>query len=83
MRVIFSELARAGMVQLVEDESCRKSLEHSIIFYLRKEGKTNSRRCPAFEDRELFTYNLWVCRILFEMDENGIVVWTITRQSQG
>lgn len=81
MRVRFSELARAGMARLMDDESRRKSLEHSIMFYLRSRGRAEYRRCPAFNDVDLYIYPIWTWQVLFEIRDDEFFVWAVSLQA--
>lgn len=80
MLVRFSEIASAGMARLVADESRRMSLESSMKFYLVTKAQGESRRCPAFNDVELYIWPFWTYQILYEPRSDEIFVWSVSNR---
>jgi hypothetical protein len=69
------------MVRLFDDESRRMSLESSITFYLVSRWEIDSRRCPAFDDIDLYIYPLSTWQILFEPRGEELLVWSVSKQA--
>lgn len=78
----FGEVAIAGLNHLVPDESRRKSLKASIVFYLRRDASERSYTCPAFDDRELYLFPIHTYRILFEISGSKVLVWSIALKTE-
>jgi hypothetical protein len=77
--VEFSEIAIAGLCHAMPDENRRKSIEFSIRFFLKspREAIFRSRRCPAFEDKDLYLWPIEQLRVLFEVLDQRIIIWHI------
>lgn len=76
-RVEFAELALSGIGRLVGDPSKREWLKASLVFYLRRDAEKDARPCPAFPDLELYIFPYWECRILFEIEDDCVVIWSV------
>ena len=79
--VEFSETALVGLARVVEDEDQRESLKAAIKFYLRRDAEFEGRPCPAFDDRDLFLFGFWHCRILYEVLPQCVFVWSVVLAS--
>jgi hypothetical protein len=82
-RVDFSELALAALRQLVPDDSSRASAVASIGWFLRRDAELQAIKCPAFDDRDLYTYGFWKFRILFEVTDDAVFIWSIVPSVSG
>jgi hypothetical protein len=76
--VEFSDFALAGLARVTEDESKRESLKAALKFYLRRDAQDEGWPCPAFEDRELYLYKFWRCRVLYEVLPSCVWIWSVS-----
>ena len=53
-KVVFSELALAGMKKVMPDDSKRESMKASMTWYLRRDAESKSIYCPAFDDLNIY-----------------------------
>jgi hypothetical protein len=82
-RVEFEELALAALRQLVPDESAQQWAQKSLTWYLRRDAEEQAIRCPAFEDRALYTFVFWKYRVLFEVTTDAILIWSVAPAALG
>lgn len=82
LSVEFSELALSGLARVTDDESRRESLKAALKYYLRRDAQYEGRPCPAFDDRELYLYNFWRCRVLYEVLSTYVWIWSVTLRDE-
>lgn len=76
-KVIFTELSQASMKRLMPDESQRESMKASMTWYLRRDAEGKSIRCPAFDDLDVYIYAFSKYRVLFELREADLRIWSV------
>ena len=77
-RVEFSEFAEAGLHRLIADDSRRAWAKQSMKFYLRRDAEDEAVLCPAFDDRQLFVFAFYKYRVLFEISDQTVHIWSVS-----
>lgn len=80
MKVLFSELALAGIAREFPDHSRQESCKVSLSFYLQVDNSERHFLCPAFDDRKIYIYSFgaeW--RATYEVLQVEVLVWTFGR----
>ena len=78
----YSELAKAGIAREFPDESRRASLIVSLKFYLGRDHERVSVRSKAFQDIEVYWYPFGGWRVLYEVQDDAILVWSFREVRQ-
>lgn len=78
MKVVFSEVATAGISADVDDDSRRQSAYASLRWYLVRDVPHRAVRHPGFPDRDVYIYALGnTFRVIVELHDRQLIVWSV------